>query len=146
MALWTCLQNPLTSYHRLLVKQLFWKSHVKNLLDKLHGDKLRITRRKVFLTLARKLKVIPMRGIPFSNEFNIASYDIISPQSWELNTATNVLQEQGVLGNVITKTLPIKERSYSINWIGPKKEINKIINYRSEEHTSELQSRGHLIF
>ena len=83
----------------------------------------------------RKIKVIPFDHLPVNDReardrvAHQAPLEIISPTSWELNTNTNVIQEQGVLGNTITYHLPFKERTYRLDWVGPRNEINKVRNY-----------------
>ena len=79
--------------------------------------------------MVRKLKVIPVNADRTNYLGYAEAFDIISPTSWEETTASNVLEEQGVLGNVILSAMPMRERSFTFNWVGPKKEIIRVLNY-----------------
>lgn len=86
--------------------------------------------------MAHKLKVAPFDTdliTDFENDPSTVAfqrpYEVISPVSWELNTDTNVIQEQGVLGNIVTHNMPFPERSYVVDWVGSPLEIKKILNY-----------------
>lgn len=86
--------------------------------------------------MSKKLKVIPFdinnlysRTYSTDGLYHQEPLEVISPVSWELNTNTNVLQEQGVLGNIITYNMPFQERTYRIDWVGSRAEINKVLNY-----------------
>lgn len=82
--------------------------------------------------MARKLKIIPVGSenlSPNGNVWHREIFDVISPVSWEFNTNTNNILEQGILGNSIVRSLPMQERTYTLNWLGSRKDINRIINY-----------------
>lgn len=88
--------------------------------------------------MVRKLKVIPVNADRTNYLGYAEAFDIISPTSWEETTATNVFEEQGVLGNVILSSLPMRERSFAFNWVGTKKEITRTLNYFTKSNVKNF--------
>lgn len=82
--------------------------------------------------MSRKLKVIPF-DITKLDGVGYVVYqeplEVIPPVSWESSTDTNNIQEQGVLGNPVMFSMPFQERTYTLDWVGSFKEINRVVNY-----------------
>lgn len=82
--------------------------------------------------MSRKIKVVPVDKFNLSTEIKSVHQEpleIIAPVSWELSGETNLFHEQGILGNTVTRPLPLHERTYSINWRGSREDIRRVLNY-----------------
>lgn len=96
--------------------------------------------------MAKKIKLIPVNldafdffqvGVPQQSPV-----EIIAPKSYEQETEMSVNTGVGILGNTIVGQRYFLEREYNMNWVGDKKEIDKVRFYLSQTSTNFFMLGG----
>src|SRR5439155_23967142 len=98
-------------------------------------------------TTTHDLHLSPTRRSSDLSAFSRTTVRILRPNSSEVLTLSAAAAAAAYW--VLTSSVVVVIRSWSFGWL-PKKKVSRLprsfdTQYRSEEHTSELQSRGHLV-